>query len=183
MNNKSYKSAVVVIPPKATWHPIQALRKRYDRGFRRWMPHITLLYPFRPRTEFQAAVAPLAEVGARLAPFEVTLTGFDFFRHGGQSHTLWLRPEPLEALVGLQTALWKVFPDCDEVRRFESGFVPHLSVGQVKGGEQVAQLLAGWERDWRPIRFPVSALSLIWRGEPPDDVFRVGQTIELRGNT
>jgi 2'-5' RNA ligase len=181
MNNKSYKSAVVVIPPEAIWPPIQAIRERYDRGFRRWMPHITLLYPFRPRREFQAAAAQLTKAGERLAPFEVTLTGFDCFRHGGESHTLWLRPEPQEALVRLQTALWKAFPDCDEVRRFENGFVPHLSVGQAKGAEQVAQLLAGWERDWKPIRFQLSAVSLIWRGDAPDDVFRVGQTVELAG--
>jgi 2'-5' RNA ligase len=181
MNNKSYKTAVVAIPPEATWPPIQAIREHYDRGFRRWMPHITLLYPFRPRSEFRAAAAQLATVGERLAPFGVTLAGLNFFRHGGESYTLWLRPEPQEALVGLQTALWKTFPDCDEVRRFESGFVPHLSVGQAKGDEQVAQLLAGWERDWRPIRFQLSAVSWIWRGDAPDDVFRVGQTVELAG--
>jgi hypothetical protein len=40
---KTHKTAVVVIPPDDLWAPIQALREKYDRHFRRWMPHITLL--------------------------------------------------------------------------------------------------------------------------------------------
>jgi hypothetical protein len=42
---------LVIIPPEAVWEPIQAIRRRHDRKLRRWMPHITLLYPFRPRSE------------------------------------------------------------------------------------------------------------------------------------
>ncbi len=33
---KSYKTAVVAIPPDHQWWPIQRLRKQYDRHYRRW---------------------------------------------------------------------------------------------------------------------------------------------------
>jgi 2'-5' RNA ligase len=177
--SKTHKTAVVIIPPEATWPPIQTIRREHDRGFRRWMPHITLLYPFRPRREFQAAAAELARACEGIAPFEVTLPAFNFFRHGRESYTLWLAPEPGDGLNRLQTALWRAFPDCDEVSRFEGGFTPHLSVGQARGRDEMARLIAAWGMVWTPIRFEVSAVSLIWRGDPPDDVFRVGQSIRL----
>ena len=50
---KTHKTAVVIIPPEDVWDPIQKIREKYDRQFRRWMPHITLIYPFRPFEEFE----------------------------------------------------------------------------------------------------------------------------------
>ncbi|MGA1195514.1 MAG: 2'-5' RNA ligase family protein, partial [Candidatus Latescibacterota bacterium] len=46
---KVHQSAVVLSPPQSEWDQIQAIRKKYDRNVRRWMPHITLLYPFYPK--------------------------------------------------------------------------------------------------------------------------------------
>ncbi len=51
--SKVYTSAVVIIPPKESWSSIQEIRKQYDRPINRWMPHMTLLYPFRPESRFQ----------------------------------------------------------------------------------------------------------------------------------
>ncbi len=50
--SKVYTSAVVIIPPKEKWKPIQEIRQLYDRNINRWMPHITLLYPFRPKNSY-----------------------------------------------------------------------------------------------------------------------------------
>jgi 2'-5' RNA ligase len=178
-DRKTHKTAVVLIPSEAAWPPIQAIRRRHDRGFQRWMPHVTLLYPFRPRREFEVAAAHLARACQSIPAFELTLAAFDFFEQRRESYTLWLAPEPKEALIELQAALWEVFPDCDEVRRFESGFTPHLSVGQVRGRQAMEDLVSARERTWAPVRFRVSGVSLIWRADPPDDVFRVGHTIRL----
>ncbi|GAH05617.1 unnamed protein product, partial [marine sediment metagenome] len=49
--SKVYSSAVVIIPPREKWASIQEIRKIYDRNLTRWMPHITLLYPFRSRNQ------------------------------------------------------------------------------------------------------------------------------------
>jgi 2'-5' RNA ligase len=109
----SYK-AVVIIPPETVWSPLQAIRQQHNRQVRRWIPHITLLYSFRPRDTF-ATVAPALEAAcAGIVPFGVTLAQFYSFAQAQGRYTLWLVPEPAAALVELQTALWQVVPDCDE---------------------------------------------------------------------
>ena len=51
--SKVYTTAVVIIPPEKIWETIQKIRRTYDRQFHRWMPHITLLYPFKPQSYFK----------------------------------------------------------------------------------------------------------------------------------
>ena len=53
MPNKTHTTAVVLIPPESVQPPIQAIRSVHDRNFLRWMPHITLLYPFRGTTRLR----------------------------------------------------------------------------------------------------------------------------------
>jgi 2'-5' RNA ligase len=144
------------------------------------MPHITLVYPFRPRREFDALADRFAQNASHILPFEVELATLRWFRHRS-SYTIWLAPEPREALVRLQTALSLAVPDCDEVRRHAGGFTPHLSVGQVRGQGALSELLAELQAGWTPIRFQASDISLIWRNDPPDDAFRVGQSVMLGG--
>ncbi len=175
--SKTYRTAVVLIPPHDVWPSIQAIRVEHDRHYRRWMPHITLLYPFRPRADWDGLLAPLSKACAGIGPFEVTLSGFDRFRHG-RSTTLWLAPEPAVKLIALQTALWRVVPDCDDARRKGTGFTPHLSVGQVSSGG-ADRLLAALGASWEPVSFEAAEVQLIWRGDPPEDVFRVGERLEL----
>jgi len=178
---KTHRTAVVLIPPQDVWPPIQAIRQQHDQHFARWMPHITLLYPFRPREGWSALREQLEEACHRVLPFRVKLSDLHTFRHRG-SYTMWLAPEPKDALVALQTALWRVVPDCDDTRRYRSGFTPHLSVGQAgtaEGREEVDLVVSALQNEWTPIQFKASEVHLIWRNEPPDDVFRVGHRIRL----
>ena len=94
METKTHKTALVVIPPDQAWGPIQAIRREHDRNIHRWMPHITLLYPFRPVEQFDVLADSLARVCATMDPFEITLAEFRFFRHNSRSFTLWLAPDP-----------------------------------------------------------------------------------------
>jgi 2'-5' RNA ligase len=181
MTDKTHKTAVVLIPPRAVWAPIQAIRRRHDRQVRRWMPHVTLLYPFRPRGEFLAVADALAAACAGIEPFEVTLSEFSFFAHGPKGFTLWLAPEPAAPLVALQEAVWRCAADCDDVRRFAGGFTPHLSVGQVKGRARLERLRASLQADWRPLHFVAGEVAMIWRADPPEDVFQVDRTVALGG--
>jgi len=112
---KSYKTAVVAIPPDHLWAPIQGLRKQYDRHYRRWMPHIKLLYPFLPVSAFEQVTPILAQVCHSLEPFEVKLTRFDLFVHFRRNATLYLVPEPARALKVLQKDLLEIVPHCDDV--------------------------------------------------------------------
>jgi 2'-5' RNA ligase len=144
------------------------------------MPHITLLYPFRPRSEFDVLVEAFAQVCSCLSPFEVEMADLRWFQHRS-SYTVWLAPEPQDAFVNLQAALWRIVPDCDDVCQHRGGFTPHLSVGQVRGRGALRRLLAELQSAWTPIRFCASEIRLIWRNDPPDDVFRFGPCVKLGG--
>lgn len=179
---KTHTTALVVIPPEEVWEPIQALRRRYDRKVRRWMPHITLLYPFRPRECFSEVLPLLYTACARLTPFSLQLREFRLFHHGALSHTVWLAPEPAEPLCNLHQCLLELFPDCTEQSRYPSGFTPHLSIGQYRGlREEAERFRESLARQWQPLRFEVSALVLIARNEPPEDVFEVVARIPFGG--
>jgi hypothetical protein len=57
-------------------------------------------------------------------------------------------------------------------------FRPHLSVGQAPAGRAEA-LLGELQADWRPLEFTVETISIIVRGEPPEDRFRIWRAIPL----
>jgi 2'-5' RNA ligase len=177
---KTHHTAVVLIPPQEVWPPIQAIRQRHDRHALRWvMPHITLLYPFRPRQAFPAVAEQLATVCRTLEPFPLALRELCYFDHGRGSYTLWLVPEPMEAVQQLQAALQDVAPDCNDVCRYPRGFTPHLSVAQATGQATMQRLQNTLQATWQPLSFMIEAIQLIWRHPPPADVFRVDRAISL----
>ncbi|HIO49385.1 TPA: 2'-5' RNA ligase family protein [Candidatus Poribacteria bacterium] len=188
MHHKTYQTAVVIIPPKEIWTSIQSIRRQHDANYRRWMPHITLIYPFRPRSEFEVVADQLAAICQTQSPFSVCLKPFGYFSHHRSRYTIWLdpkspsgvsdkilcRPNPI---VDLQTELWQTVPDCNDTRRFKNGFTPHLSVGQATGKSELDYLLCQFQQEWKPLTFSVSEVQLIWRNAPPNDIFQVDKTI------
>lgn len=88
-------------------------------------------------------------------------------------------PEPAEPLVALQARLWEALPAYDDTRRHANGFTPHLSVGQARGAAEAQSLMTGLTATWAPLTFTVAAIQVIWRGDPPDDIFRVAQMFHL----
>ncbi|MEJ2287455.1 MAG: 2'-5' RNA ligase family protein [Deinococcales bacterium] len=171
MEGKSPLTAVVAVLPEELWPPVQEIRRRHDRQLHRWMPHVTLLYPFLPSDRLTAARPRLRQVAAESRAFEVELAHFELFRHE-RAATLWLRPEPNDPFEALRTALESAFPGMDDTRRFAHGFTPHLSVGQAPLDEAEG-LRAALQAGWRPLRWRVDAVALIRRGPPPRDVFRI----------
>jgi hypothetical protein len=126
-----------------------------------------LLYPFAPRAAF-ADVAPLlAATCADTAPFAITLSRFGVFVHGTRGATIYLRPEPAELLVVLQTRLWQALPAYDDTCRHAGGFTPHLSVGEARGAVEAHNLAERLVVDWAPITFVAPTGQLIWRGDRP----------------
>jgi RNA 2',3'-cyclic 3'-phosphodiesterase len=178
MSRLTHKTAVALIPPEDVWPPIQAIRAEHDRQFRRWMPHVTLLYPFLPREAFAAAGPSLVSACSTIAPFTVTLREFRFFTHRDGRCTLWLVPEPHGPLRMLHAALAAAFPGCADPGA--PPFEPHLSVGQAASRAAAVALAARLQSPWMPVRFQAVAASLIWRHDAPDDVFRVERQIFFR---
>ncbi len=167
----THQSAVVLIPPPEVWGPVQAIRCVHDSQFRRWMPHITILYPFLPPAELPGAIAPAEKTLQDVEPFRVILSRFSFFRHERGTYINWLAPEPRGPLVAVYNSLVRLFPECDTTARFPGGFTPHLTVGQSSGEEQ----LCAFEREmepWMPLTFTAQRLTIVVCESPPDDVFR-----------
>ena len=173
MPNKTHTTAVVLIPPESAQPPIQAIRRVHDRNYKRWMPHITLLYPFAERSDFTEVTPALAEASQQITSFSVELTLFDAFKHR-KSCTMFLVPEPADAIVSLHNALITHLPDYDDTARFSGGFHPHLSVGQF----QHRTLQSEQQRlqtEWQPLQCEIASLSLIYRSPETDDRFVVAE--------
>lgn len=181
MSMLTHSTAIVVIPSQDVWHAIQAIRTKRDAKVRRWMPHITLVYPGRPVSDFPAVQERLAIACHDLPAFEVELADFRTFRHRRGNYTIWLAPKPDAGLIELQAVVQRAVLGDEFVGGRPQGFQPHLSVGQVQGNIEMQRLVAELQAAWQPVRFAVSGISLIWRDEPPDDVFRVAGTVPLGG--
>jgi 2'-5' RNA ligase len=145
------------------------------------MPHITVIYPFRLKKEFDALVEEFTRLCEQIIPFTIEFTRFRFFEHQRESYTLWLAPEPDEPLIRLQKKLLQTIPDCNDVNLFPGGYTPHLSVGQVRGRPRLRTLQEKLQRSWKSLFFVVHEVSLIWRAEPPNDIFRVFHKVKLNG--
>ncbi|HEU4405787.1 MAG TPA: poly(A) polymerase [Polyangiaceae bacterium] len=168
----TYHSALVLTLPAAVEGPVQAIRKRYDRGFDRWPPHVTLVYGFVGEARFAAAARAVGAALEGRAPFAAALARFDAFEHEG-SGTVWLAPEaePRGSIEALQAALQALFPRCDEqAHKSPEGFKPHLTVARFpknRAAEQ-ARLVAEWQRSFHPLRFEVDRVELLSRrGDEP----------------
>lgn len=170
---KTHTTAVVLIPPESVQPPIQAIRSVHDRNFLRWMPHITLLYPFTERRDFESVIPALAQVAQQIAPFSVEFLRFDAFRHR-KSCTIFLVPEPEDEIVRLHSVLLQQLPDYDDTARFAGGFHPHLSVGQFQHRllQTEQQRL---QTEWQPLHCEMEAISLIYRSPETDDQFVVAE--------
>ena len=173
MPNKTHTTAVVLIPPESVQPPIQAIRRIHDRNFERWMPHITLLYPFAERHDFESVIPALENAAQQISPFSVEFARFDAFQHR-KSCTMFLVPEPEDETARLHNTLMRHLPDYDDTARFAGGFHPHLSVGQFSH----RSLRTEQERlqtEWQPVQCEMEAISLIYRSPETDDRFVVAE--------
>ncbi len=178
--SKIYTSAVVIIPPQEKWASIQEIRKIYDRNLHRWMPHITLLYPFRPKNEYPILEKDFSEIGKSISPFEIILRDFHYFNHGPQRYTLWLRPEPVDLIKDLQARILKIVPDCNDVNKYKKGFNPHLSVGQINGKIKLLKIIENLQNNWHEIRFFLNDIFFIAREKSKTSKFEIKKRIQLK---
>lgn len=171
------RSAAVVIPPARLWEPIQEKRREHDRRrLGRWMPHITLLYPFVPEAHFEEAAARLALESQRSESFEVVLDGIESFEHK-ESATVWASCQRDLELRALQATLERCLPQCDEQSsKSQRGFTPHVTLGSFpkKARAEQREVMASWREGWEPLGFWVTQVALISRrGDGPFEVRRV----------
>ncbi len=177
---KVRSTAVVIIPPKKIWGAIQNIRKKYDRHIHRWMPHITLLYPFKLQSEFNNLKSSFSMICNKIESFEIAFNIFNYFNHGKQKYTLWLAPEPEQPVRSLQHKLLEIVPDCNDVNLYRKGFIPHLSVGQIEGKENLEPLLKNLQTNWIPLKFKITSIYFIAREKPKLSEFKIKKEIILK---
>ncbi|TFF97211.1 MAG: 2'-5' RNA ligase family protein [Promethearchaeota archaeon] len=176
--SKTVTSACVIIPPKRIWPPIQEIRRKYDKKIDRWMPHINLLYPFRPKEEYEKIERDFKQTLKTFEPFEIWLKSFKFFRHKFQTYTIWLNPVPEKPIIQLQRALLRNTPECNNINQFKGGFNPHLSVGQFTT-YKIHQKLEKLQTDWEGLRFMVNNIYFISRKNTEDSAFQIEKQFPL----
>ncbi len=174
---KTYSTAVVLIPPKGIWEPIQSMRRVHDRHFARWMPHITLIYPFVLQSEFVKVIPKLNKASAKAPSFHLTFRHFFHFRHR-RSCTIFLIPEPEQPIIELRSVLTNAFPNYNDTSQYPGGFHPHLSVGQFKH-KTVLPEQKRLQKKWNPIECDVTHISLIYRSPETNDRFVVARDFAL----
>ena len=177
--SKVYNSAVVIIPPKEKWKPIQEIRQKYDRNVDRWMPHITLLYPFRPKSSYSNLEEEFSEKCSQINSFKLSLKIFKFFNHGHQNYTIWLDPKSNESIINLQAEILKIVPDCNDVNKYKKGFTPHLSVGQIKGKDKLFELMNELQSSWIQLEFLVNDIFFIAREKSKIAKFEIEKQFPL----
>jgi 2'-5' RNA ligase len=145
----TYKTAIALLPPSSITSPIEAVRSVHDKNFKRWPPHINLIYPFlaspletsdnNASRLSQAIQARLEKATSGIQAFRVTLNAYSpgTFHHSKSSKTVWLGPVPDDNVKQLQAALQAEFAECDSDQR---AFTPHLSVGQARTDKVAEQL-------------------------------------------
>ena len=164
---KVHTSALCFVPAIDRQEGIQQLRATYDRQIKRWPPHVNLLYPFVPETEFETAAQTLATALRDIEAFSVVAAGFGSFRHG-KNTTVWLDPTGGESSVAcaqwraLQALCQQAFPHfTDQTSR--KPFVPHLTVGQFEESARHAAFEAAVAQAWEPLPLHVGEVVLISR--------------------
>jgi 2'-5' RNA ligase len=112
--------------PIAVPRTIADLRGRWDRAARAGaQPHVTVLYPFLPASRLTHTVREaMAEIAARVEPFEVTFRDVRRFDEG----VIWLEPRPADSFHALTAAVVARWPDHPPYGGRFDVLIPHLTV-------------------------------------------------------
>ncbi len=178
--SKVYTSAVVITPPREKWSSIQDIRKIYDRNIYRWMPHITLIYPFRPEKEYLNLEKAFTEKCKNIKKFEISLKKIKYFTHRKDIFTIWLDPEPNHSIISLQAKILEITPDCNDVNKFKNGYKPHLSLGQIKGKIKLEEIINKLQENWKEVSFLLNNIHFISRKQEKFSKFKIIKSISLQ---
>ena len=133
------RTALVVVTPEAeavlaSWRH-RYLRASVDRGI---PAHITVLFPFVPARDVDAAVEQkLRTLYAAIAPFDYDLASVESF-----PGYAWLAPRPREPFLELMAHTRTAFPDHPPYGDPGLVPVPHCTVGASDEPERLASLVA-----------------------------------------
>lgn len=127
------ETALLIIPPAKVQAFAFPIREKHDTAsFNRVPAHITLLYPFVPPGQIDAAVARLTQFCKSFPPFEIVLD-----RYGRFTDTLFLEPSNPEKLLELHQCLTTTFPEYPPYEgEHGPGLRPHMTLARFEKPEE-----------------------------------------------
>ncbi|MCB9455430.1 MAG: 2'-5' RNA ligase family protein [Anaerolineaceae bacterium] len=165
---------VIFAPHEVQAHAAPLMRRYAPDDFVRVPPHITILYPFAPFRELDTACRKLATLCADIAPFDITLQGYNHF-----SQIAYLQPanpQPIEALCQRVFGAFPEYPPYGGAHG--STPTPHMTIGIF---ESAAEREAVTLPDYAPITFQVERLHVIYGIEDAALPFLTYMVIPLGG--
>ncbi|CAF1293269.1 unnamed protein product [Adineta steineri] len=171
------KTALCLIPPENVWDQIQSIRSIHDKAYPRWMPHINLIYPFIPESEFANMKIKLDSVFNAEGPFQIEFdqSSFQYFTQKRGECTFHLRPKQTENVIELYKKIEKVLPNyLLKDRPFEA----HLTLGQTTTS-RISDVFIEMKAKWKKITFTVDRICMISRENDPNDLFSIKNQVLL----
>lgn len=150
-----YDTALCIVPPRHLWPSIDNLRSHYDKAYRKWPPHINLIYPFVQVDALPRALdAVQSAVQKTNNPLQIRLDAAGVFPHR-HDQTIFLHDSDHGRCQRLKELRQSIL---DGFGQDQSGdYQMHLTIGQ---SEQVNESwhhfllqkttllpVVGWEAD------------------------------------
>lgn len=149
------KSALVIIPPSDMLEQIQNIREIFDPAYERWMPHINIIWPFVPQSDFQNILPKVQELMKNIQPFPIVFKKIVSFP--GNNGATYLDPQtPNQNIYQIYNQLKKL----NIVTSGRKEYRPHLTVGK---GNEIKECIN--ELNWKEMKFMVRHVYLIARTE------------------
>ena len=149
------QTGIAIVGPHAAQAVAVPLMLRYAPHLLTVFPaHITVLYPFVPVDDLDAACTTLRGLCAGIIPFEVTLSGYD--RFPGVTFMNPVTPEPIRAVF---RTIFAAFPECPPYGgTYGNDIHPHMTVAMfdTEADQQQADFPA-----YDPITFTVDRLYVV----------------------
>jgi 2'-5' RNA ligase len=129
----SSQTALALVVPSHLQPEINTLRKIHDKAYRKWEPHINVLYPFVEASLLSSAVSVLrAYLSAhQISPFKVKIEEVGTFEHR-RNATVFLKAgeESEEKICDLRKQLVDALGRDEGEGTHDGVFRPHLTIGQ-----------------------------------------------------
>ena len=157
--NGLMQSALLVTIPEAE-DAVARHRAQLDDAAAFGVPaHVTVLFPFMPRSEVNAdVIGTLAAAISTVPRFHATFETTEWFG----TNVLWLAPKPAAVFGALTAAVADAFPDYPPYAGRHEEVIPHLTVGHDVGVHELEEAEASVLR-CLPIRASVTEVAL-WCG-------------------
>lgn len=161
----STATAIAIILPEEQSSDIDALRSIHDKAYRKWPPHINILYPCVHPEQLPNALARMREALKELqTPVSIHTDRVGSFAHR-RNATIFLQPseESEAAISDIRSELVKALGLSDRAGTHDGVFRPHMTIGQSSLIEKTMEYLVAKVEKLRGLRWENMSLAVLQR--------------------